>query len=151
MTLYGFGSGATLWRRAAVLLVLAVVAPLSWGQNAIEAVSSSIQSGVEVVRIDLTKALDAAPPGFAIQEPARIAFDFPGVTNAMGRATVEASQGNVKSISVVQVGARSRVVLNLKQASAYHAELQGKSLLVILDAPPASLSSMAEPSMFAER
>jgi hypothetical protein len=34
---------------------------------------------------------------------------------------------------VVQAGDRTRVVLNLKQPTAYKAQLQGKSLLVVLD------------------
>jgi hypothetical protein len=49
-------------------------------QNAIEAVTSSTQSGAEVVRIDLAQPLTAVPTGFAVQTPARIALDFPGVT-----------------------------------------------------------------------
>jgi len=86
------------------------------------------------VRIDLSEALNALPTGFAIQSPARIALDFPGVSNAMGRSTIEVNQGNLKSVSVVQAGERTRVVLNLKQAASYKAEIQGKSLLVSLDA-----------------
>ena len=100
-----------------LLTVLAVQA-----QTAIEAVSGSIQSGVEVLKIDLTQPLAAIPKGFTIQSPARIALDFPGVTSAMGRSTVEINQGNLKSASVVQAGDRTRVVLNLKQASAYKAQ-----------------------------
>lgn len=106
----------------------------AFAQGSIEAVSGSVQGGSEVVRIDLSQALTSLPTGFAIQSPARIALDFPGVSNAMGRSTVEINQGNLKSVSVVQAGERTRVVLNLKQAAAYKAEIQGKSLLVSLDA-----------------
>jgi len=119
-------------------------------QTAIEAVTGSIQGGTEVVRIDLSQALTALPTGFAIQSPARIALDFPGVTNTMGRSTVEINQGNLKSVSVVQAGERTRVVLNLKQPSAYKAEIQGKSLVVVLDATPRSASSAASTPAFAE-
>ncbi|TAF71868.1 MAG: AMIN domain-containing protein, partial [Curvibacter sp.] len=105
-----------------------------FAQGAIESVTGSMQGGNEVVRIDLSQALTALPTGFAIQSPARIALDFPGVANAMGRSTVEINQGNLKSVSVVQAGERTRVVLNLKQAASYKAEIQGKSLLVSLDA-----------------
>jgi len=106
----------------------------AFAQGSIEAVSGSVQGGSEVVRIDLSQALTSLPTGFAIQSPARIALDFPGVSNAMGRSTVEINQGNLKSVSVVQAGERTRVVLNLKQAAAYKAEIQGKSLLVSLEA-----------------
>jgi type IV pilus assembly protein PilQ len=55
------------------------------------------------------------------------------VTNGLGRSAVEIGQGNMRSVNVVQVGDRTRVVLNLKQATTYRAQLQGNSLLVILD------------------
>ncbi len=116
-------------------LVLGFLACQSvFAQASIESVTGSVQGGNEVVRIDLSEPLAALPTGFAIQSPARIALDFPGVSNAMGRSTVEVNQGNLKSVSVVQAGERTRVVLNLKQAASYKAEIQGKSLLVSLDA-----------------
>lgn len=119
-------------------------------QTAIEAVTGSIQGGTEVVRIDLSQALTALPTGFAIQSPARIALDFPGVTNTMGRSTIEINQGNLKSVSVVQAGERTRVVLNLKQPAAYKAEIQGKSLVVVLDTTSRSAASAAIAPAFAE-
>lgn len=103
-------------------------------QVAIEAVSGSIQGGTEIVKIDLSDTLTAMPAGFSIQTPARIALDFPNVTSAMGRSTVDINQGNLRSVNVVQAGGRTRVVLNLKQHVAYKTQLQGKSLLVMLDA-----------------
>jgi len=154
MNFYCFRLGASMCRRILVVLALFLVAPFSWGQTAIEAVSSSIQNGSDVVRIDLTKALDVVPTGFAIQAPARIALDFVGVTNAIGRSTVDISQGNVKSVSVVQAGERTRVVLNLKQPTAYKAEIQGKSLLITLNATAATTQAAdviaPAPTVFAE-
>ncbi|MDO8456214.1 MAG: type IV pilus secretin PilQ [Burkholderiaceae bacterium] len=119
-------------------------------QTAIEAVTGSIQGGTEVVRIDLTKELTAVPTGFAIQSPARIALDFPGVSSAMGRSTVDLNQGNLKSVSVVQAGERTRVVLNLKHPAAYTAEIQGKSLLVVLESVTPSTPTAAVAATFAE-
>lgn len=118
-------------------------------QNAIESVIGTVQSGSEVVRIDLSKPLSALPTGFSIQSPARIALDFPGVSNAMGRSTVDVNQGNLKSVIVVQGSDRTRVVLNLKQATAYRAEIQGNSLLVVLD-PIATVTAAAPLVVFAE-
>ncbi|OUM03155.1 type IV pilus secretin PilQ [Variovorax sp. JS1663] len=119
-------------------------------QNAIESVTSSMQSGAEVVRIDLTQPLAAPPTGFAIQAPARIALDFPGVTNAIGRSAIDVNQGNLRSINVVQAGERTRLVLNLKQATAYKAEIQGKSLLVSLEPVPGAALVASTPQAFSE-
>src|SRR5215207_3006523 len=119
-------------------------------QSAIESVTSSTQSGAEVIRIDLTQPLAALPTGFAIQTPARIALDFPGVTNAIGRSAIDVNQGNLRSINVVQAGERTRLVLNLKQATAYKAEIQGKSLLVSLEPVPGAALVASAQQAFAE-
>jgi type IV pilus assembly protein PilQ len=139
-----------MWYRIVISLVVGLSASWAHAQNAIESVSGAVQGGGEVIRIDLTKALDAVPAGFAIQAPARIALDFPGVSNAMGRSTVDVNQGNLRSISVVQAGERTRVVLNLKQPAAYKTEIQGKSLVVFLEGTTAGTVVAGGSNVFAE-
>lgn len=132
----------------AIALTLASLAVQA--QSAIEAVTGSMQGGSEVIKIDLSQPLAALPTGFSIQSPARIALDFPGVANAIGRSTIDINQGNLKSVSVVQAGDRTRVVLNLKQATTYTAQLQGKSLLVVLDAVAAAAPAVSATPVFSE-
>ncbi|MEO8654076.1 MAG: type IV pilus secretin PilQ, partial [Ramlibacter sp.] len=119
-------------------------------QTTVESVTSSIQGGVEVVRIDFSQPLQAVPTGFAIQAPARIALDVPGATNGLGRSAVEINQGNLRSVNVVQAGDRTRIVLNLKSAATYKAQLQGKSLLVVLDSATAAGPAPTAAPVFAE-
>ena len=139
-------------RHAAATTVAVLVSTAAWAQGAIEAVTGTLQGGMEVVRIDLTEPLAAVPTGFATQSPARIALDFPGTENATGRSLVEVNQGNLKSVNVVQAQGRSRVVLNLKQATAYRAEIQGKSLLVMLESVSAQQGAApaVQKTVFAE-
>ncbi|WP_416221436.1 type IV pilus secretin PilQ [Rhodoferax sp.] len=136
-----------MYKRVCATFLLSL-SGLVFAQPSIEAVTGSMQGGSEVVKIDLSQALTALPTGFAIQSPARIALDFPGVANAMGRSTVEINQGNLRSVSIVQAGERTRVVLNLKQPAAYKAEIQGNSLLVALEpvvaSGPAAVTNFAE-------
>ncbi|MEJ7928512.1 type IV pilus secretin PilQ [Ramlibacter sp. AN1015] len=130
-------------------LVALVVPPAVRAQGAplaVESVSSSIQGGVEVVRIDFSQPLTAVPRGFTIQAPARIALDIPGAANALGRNTVEINQGNVRSVNVVQAGERTRLVVNLKAPSAYKAQIDGKSLLVALEGTTAVAAAPAAAS-----
>lgn len=140
--------GCRMWKIWAVCVGLLTTS--AYADNAIESVTGSIQGGSEIIRIDLKEPLAAVPAGFVIQSPARIALDFPGVSNAMGRSTVEVNQGNLKTISVVQAGERTRVVLNLKQAASYKAEVQGKTLIVMVDATTASVAKTASNGNFAE-
>lgn len=116
----------------------------------IEAVSGSMQSGAEVVKIDLSQALTALPNGFSIKSPAKIALDFPGVANAMGRTTVEINQGNLRSVSLIPAGDRTRVVLNLKQSTNFKTQIQGNSLLVLLEPVVSTPLPAAPVAAFAE-
>jgi type IV pilus assembly protein PilQ len=149
------------WRLAMAGVALALVSPLTLAAAAIQAITSTQQAGTEVVRIDLSEPLATLPAGFVVQAPPRIAIDLPGVTNALARNVVEINNGNLRTVNVANAGDRSRVVLNLRQATTYRAQLQGKSLLLILDpavgnapAPAqtaqAGATSAAEPVHFAE-
>ena len=150
MNFQSYGLGKRMWRNAGLAASVMVMALMAQAQGAIEAVSASIQGGAEVVRIDLTQQLGAIPTGFSIQSPARIALDFPGISNAMGRSNVDVNQGNLKSVNVVQSGDRTRVVLNLKQITPYKAQLQGKSLLVVLEAVATAAPAASPAPVFAE-
>ena len=137
------------WRAALAALsaASALFAPLSsWAQNTIQSITSSQQAGTEVVRIELSEALNAVPNGFSIQAPPRIAIDLPGVSNGLGRSSVDINQGNLRSANVAQAGDRTRLVLNLKQASGYRAQVQGKVLLLILDTAGPAVAANAAPS-----
>ncbi|MEO5696008.1 MAG: type IV pilus secretin PilQ [Burkholderiaceae bacterium] len=130
------------WRSRALTLVLSLGACASaLAQNAIQSINSSQQAGSEVIRVELSEPLSAVPAGFAIQTPPRIAIDLPGIGNALGKSSVEINQGNLRSVNVAQSGERTRLVLNLKKAANYRAEIQGKVLLVILDAGAAPESA----------
>ena len=119
-------------------------------QNAIRSVTSSLQSGVEIIRIETAQAMTEVPAGFTIQSPARIALDFPGVINSIGKNLVELNQGNVRSANVVQAGDRTRVVVNLKQASAYQASIDGNVILLVLDRSQAQSSPAPKAQLFAQ-
>lgn len=120
------------WRVAMAGLSLALVSPLTWAAAAIQAITSTQQAGSDVVRIELSEPLAALPAGFIVQTPPRIAIDLPGVGSELERSVVEINQGNVRTVNVAQAGERTRLVLNLRQATTYTASLQGKTLLLSL-------------------
>ncbi|MDR7094432.1 type IV pilus secretin PilQ [Hydrogenophaga laconesensis] len=136
--------------KGAVLACMTLSAVWAQAQNAIQSISGGIQGGVEVVRINTSAPLAALPTGFTIQAPARIALDFPGVANAIGRSAVDINEGNLRSANVVQAGDRTRVVINLKQAAAYEARIEGNTLLVVLERAQPVSATTTPPSAFAE-
>ncbi|MDE2592670.1 MAG: type IV pilus secretin PilQ [Burkholderiales bacterium] len=122
-----------VWRVALASLSLSLVSPLTWAAAAIQSITSSQQAGSDVIRIDLTEALPVVPAGFVVQAPPRIAIDLPGVSSHLKKPSVDINQGNLRTVNVVQAGDRTRLVLNLRQATTYKAQLQGKVLLLVLD------------------
>jgi type IV pilus assembly protein PilQ len=136
------------WLLGFALALLA--SPAAWAQTQIRAINSSQQAGVDIVRIELSEPLSALPAGFTIQAPPRIAIDLPGVLNGIGRNQVDINQGNLRSANVAQAGDRSRVVLNLRNASGYKAKLEGNALVVVLDAAPAAAQAPGQPVHFAQ-
>jgi type IV pilus assembly protein PilQ len=132
---------------ATLLLTFTTVAAVA--QNVIESVTTSTQSGIEVIKIDMTQALTTPPVGFSIQTPARVVLDLPNVGSGSTQSAIAFNQGNVRSANVIQAGERTRVVLNLKQSVTYKTQISGKSLLVFLD--PVAASAADKPvAAFAE-
>ncbi|HEX7439774.1 MAG TPA: AMIN domain-containing protein, partial [Caldimonas sp.] len=141
------------WRSRILALALTAGAAFpALSQNVIQSINSSQQAGSEVIRIELTEALTAVPAGFTVQAPPRVALDLPGVTNGLGKSTVEINQGNLRSVSIAQSGERTRLVLNLKAPAGYRAQIDGKVLIVSLDnnAPATLASSSGQTTRFAE-
>ncbi|MDC8771572.1 type IV pilus secretin PilQ [Roseateles albus] len=145
-----FGMGH--WRALGIgvaALFSVLLATQAQAQISIRSINSVQQAGVEVVRIEMSQPLTELPKGFTVQTPPRIAIDLPGVVNGIGRSLVEVNQGNLRSANVAQAGDRTRVVLNLRQASGYRAELQDNALLLVLESAPGVAKSPGEPLHFA--
>ena len=114
---------------------MAIAAPVTaqaTAANSIEAVNVSGQGSDIAIKIDLKEALSAPPPGFAVANPAKIAFDFSSTANSLGRTSEILNQGDLRSMNVVQVADRTRLVLNLVRNMNYKTRLEGKSLYVTL-------------------
>ncbi len=155
MTSNFFRIGITGALRAAFMaLLLAVAAPLAWAQgaakNVVESINfSSVQGGKILVKVGLKNALPAVPQNFSVTNPARIAFDLPETASALGKTQIDAGEGDLKSVSVVQTPSRTRLVLNLARSVAYTASLDGKLLVVTLDGAQAAAGAGAPPGTVA--
>jgi type IV pilus assembly protein PilQ len=120
-------------------------------RNAIEAVNVAHQGNEVAVKIDFREALNSPPAGFAVTNPAKIAFDFPSTANALAKTTEVLNQGDLRSMNVVQVADRTRLVLNLVRNMNYSTRIDGKSLYVVLSPIERLSDTAAERSVrFAE-
>lgn len=100
--------------------------------NTIEAVNVAQQGNEVALRIDLKEALTSPPPGFSVANPAKIALDFQSTANGLGKTSQVFNQGDLRGMNVVQVGDRTRMVLNLVRNMNYKTRIEGKSLYVTL-------------------
>ncbi len=142
-----------LLRALVALLVLAILPSRVWAANAIEAINVAQQGSDVTLRIDLKEALSAPPAGFAVANPAKIAFDFPSTVNALGKTAQQVNEGDLRSMNVVEVSDRTRLVLNLLRNMNYKTRLEGKSLYVVLSpvqAPGGAVVAAPMATRFAE-
>jgi len=87
-------------------------------------------------RVQVNLRFSETPPSdiraFAIDSPPRIALDLPNVGNALPRRETDLNVGPVLRASTVEAGNRTRVVLNLTQASEYQTRVEGNNLILTL-------------------
>ena len=122
-------------QHAALALILACANVVASAQtaNSIEAVNvSSQQGGKIIVKVTLKNPPTSPPAGFTINNPPRIAFDFPNTSNALGRSLQDIGEGDLRKINVVQAGDRTRMVLELAKNTSYDTQIDGNSLLITL-------------------
>nr|WP_051566720.1 type IV pilus secretin PilQ [Herminiimonas sp. CN] len=101
--------------------------------NTIEAIVANQQGANVIVKVTLKKPVSKAPLGFAITSPARIALDFPGVSNATGKSAQDINLGDVTNVNLVQAAQRSRLVFNLKRPLNYATVIEGNMVIVTID------------------
>jgi type IV pilus assembly protein PilQ len=106
--------------------------------NSIEAFDVAQQGGNVVIRITTKEPFKSAPPSFTVANPARIVFDFANTGNALGRNSQEVSQGELRSMNLVQGSDRTRMVLNLRRSVAHEVAVDGKNIVVTLSAAAAA-------------
>jgi type IV pilus assembly protein PilQ len=113
--------------------------------NSIDSLVVTQQGLSTIVKIDLKQAPGKAPASFSVSNPARVVFDFNGTANGLGRSVQQVNEGDLRSINVVQVGDRTRVVFNLKKATTYQSQTEGTSFVVTLAS--ASTAEVATPAV----
>ena len=75
----------------------------------------------------------AEPLSFAIDNPARVALDFPGVTMNLPRKTENVGVGMARSVTAVEAAGRTRVVLSLIKLVPYKLKVSGSTITITLD------------------
>jgi type IV pilus assembly protein PilQ len=145
------------WPKGAVIAAVASLLLLGVGQvlaqtaNSIENVAvSKGSSGRTIVRFTLKAPLPNPPASFAINNPPRIALDFPDTGNGLGRSAQEIGDPALRSVNVVQAGNRTRVVFNLNKPQSFETQVEGNTVVVTLSETAAVAAEAPTVSRFAE-
>ncbi|WP_339486999.1 type IV pilus secretin PilQ [Pseudomonas sp. EL_65y_Pfl2_R95] len=97
-------------------------------------------------RVELKMTFDepvAAPRGYTIEQPARIALDLPGVANKLGTKNRELGVGNARSVTVVEAKDRTRLIINLADLAPYSTRVEGNNLFVLVGANAGAATAAA--------
>ncbi len=128
-------AGAMLCRVLVSILVL--LAPLgTWAQepakNTLESISYSSLPG-ERLQFSLKFAGPAPEPmSFTIDNPARIALDFPNTKNGLTERSKRIGLGVTRNVTAVEAKGRTRVVLDLAKMVSYQTQVSGNEVILTL-------------------
>ena len=101
-------------RISALAVAASLLLPgLALAENQIQSISSTIQGGNEIIRIDFKDPVTEQPRAFGVQSPPRIALDFQDVSSQLPSSLQEMNQGNLRSYQLAHSGKRARLILNL--------------------------------------
>ncbi len=142
--------GAIAWLSLCMFMVAgqaaaqqAAAAPAAVSANTIEKVEQATAGESTVVTITLKDAPAQKPVEFSTQQPARIAIDFFGAGFAQGRANYQYGGKLLRSANVVQIGDRTRVVLELARQTQYKSAVRGNQYVLTLEAAPVAAATPA--------
>ena len=108
-------------------------AALAQEANTIQSVTvSKGTSGNTIVKFTLSAPPANPPAGFAIASPPRIALDFLDTLNGIGATQRTVDDPALRSLNVIQVANRTRVVFNLNRPQTFQTNVEGNAVLVTL-------------------
>lgn len=122
-----------LSRLAVAMYLLCLQTVVHSAGNTLDNISYSVLPGDQVqVRLDLSVPLEQEPLSFSIDNPARIALDFPDTSLNLEAKSQAIGVGMAHSVVAVEAGGRTRVVLNLVQLVPYDLRVEGNSVVLTL-------------------
>jgi type IV pilus assembly protein PilQ len=93
---------------------------------------SSLPGEKAQIVLTFSEAIDE-PSSFSIDDPARVVLDFTGVRNQLDKKTQQVNIGMTRSISTVEAGNRTRMVVNLVQKAPYIIEHHDNVVMITIE------------------
>ncbi|GLQ47757.1 fimbrial protein [Dyella lipolytica] len=137
------------------LMTVVMLGAATWA-NAASATSTlqnitykTLPGGSVELRMNFDNGQVPEPKVFTTDNPPRIAVDFPDTANDAARHQ-DIGVGTTTGVSAVSAGGRTRVVVELMQASTYRSHVEGNSLVMVVNngtqTQPVTTASTIDPS-----
>jgi len=115
------------------ILILCLMPVTAAFSNALQDVSFATLPGDRVqIRLRMQEPPNE-PASFTIDNPARIALDFPTTTVNLPRKSQDIGIGVARSVNAVEAGGRTRVVINLAKLVGYTTAVSGNDVIITLN------------------
>jgi type IV pilus assembly protein PilQ len=125
------------------LLILWGLPLMAMAGPSLERIDFSALPGDKVqITLGLSEPVDE-PSSFVTENPARISFDFAGVSSALGFKTKLIGVGPAHSITALEAGNRTRIVINLSSLVGYKTEVLDSKIMITLDVSNQGVGSSA--------
>lgn len=119
--------------------------------NTVEKIDySALPGGKTVVKVTLKQEPAQPPAAFTTTAPPRIALDFVNVGSHLPKNAINAGDGLLRSMNAVQANNRTRIVLNLNKPATYSTSIEGRTVLVTLQASGSAGVSDAATTHFSQ-
>ncbi|MBT6583145.1 MAG: AMIN domain-containing protein, partial [Gammaproteobacteria bacterium] len=134
--------------RSLLATLLVVVSTTAFGVTMENIEFSSLPGDKTEIRMTFDE-MPPSPTGYTIEQPARIALDLSGVTSGLAAKHHTLGSGNARSVTVVEAGDRTRVIVSMSELVAYSARVLGNSLYVLVGENDSALVSSDQPQVLA--
>jgi len=132
------------------LLTLALMCVASFSMAASVTLEKIDFASLSGNRVEMRLEFDGIPPdprSYTIDQPARITLDLFDVMSGLESKYHNLGVGNARSVTVLEAGDRTRVVVNLTEMVNYSTEVQGNTLFIMLGAGGTGFDQADEPSV----
>jgi type IV pilus assembly protein PilQ len=115
------------------LCIMGIPAISVAGTNAIKDIKYSSLPGNRIqVSLEMTEK-PVTPLSFTIDNPARIAFDFPDTGSQLPKRSQPIGLGVAQSVTAISTKTKTRVILNVTEVVPFNVTTQGNKVLITLD------------------
>ena len=125
---------ARMWRTVTFITAVAALLLLarpSMAAPVIEDIGFSAGTGsVFEIRLDFSERPPSDISAYTIEEPARIAMDFPNTRSGLEEKRYALPYGNASGVVVLQSGDRTRLIVNLVKLVPYETQVNGNQLVL---------------------